>query len=201
MSKTKRPPRPYLTPERRRLQLLAAASALARRDGWAALSMRAVAKEAGVSRQTLYDHFKDADALSEALLTHELEQLPDLDSALAADEGASLGGRLREGVRGLLHLPAPERRLLSLVAAGLGPGGDAGRRQLEESLAKRWGPTLGAMTGLGDREARAAAGALVKASLGLADAADDGLISRMSAEALAVSIVTGAIQQLWDDSQ
>ncbi|MCB9743433.1 MAG: TetR/AcrR family transcriptional regulator [Alphaproteobacteria bacterium] len=200
MSKSKQPPRPYLSPERRRLQLLAAASALARREGWAALSMRSVAREAGVSRQTLYDHFKDAEALSEALLEHELDQLPDLDGPLGS-EGASLGERLREGVRGLLQLPPAERRLLSLVAAGLGPGGDEGRRQLERSLARRWAPMLSAMTGLGEPEAKAAAGALIKATLGLADAADDGLISRMSAEALAVSLVTGAIQQLWDDGQ
>lgn len=195
------PSRPYLSHDRRHLQLLEAASQLARREGWGALNMRALAREAGVSRQTLYDHFEDAEALGRELLAFQLAALPDLDAPLKEEGAAPLGERLRDGVRGLLRLPRGDRQLLRMVSAGLGPDGEVSRVQLREALSGRWAPVLGAMTGLGAPESRAAAWALIVSTLSLADAVDDGLLGEMSAEALAVSMVTGAIQQLWDDGE
>ncbi len=51
--------RAYLRPDERRRQLLDAASRLFDRGGFTAITVSAVATEAGASRRLVYDHFAD----------------------------------------------------------------------------------------------------------------------------------------------
>jgi AcrR family transcriptional regulator len=55
----------------RREQLLDATKAIVSRDGFHAVSIEAVAREAGVSRPIVYGHFKDLGGLLEALVERE----------------------------------------------------------------------------------------------------------------------------------
>ena len=71
-----------MTAEERRVQLLDKTKAIVARDGFHAVSIEAVAREAGVSRPIVYGHFKDLPGLLEALVAREgqraLEQLAEV---------------------------------------------------------------------------------------------------------------------------
>jgi hypothetical protein len=56
----------YLGKDDRRKQLLQAASALVEKQGWSVLSMSALAESTGVSRQLIYQHFPNLEALLSA---------------------------------------------------------------------------------------------------------------------------------------
>nr|MDT0665759.1 helix-turn-helix domain-containing protein [Micromonospora sp. DSM 115978] len=61
----------------------AAAEVLSERGGWRDTRMADVAACAGVSRQTLYQHFGNRDALAEALLLREADRfLNDVERAV-----------------------------------------------------------------------------------------------------------------------
>lgn len=64
--------RPKSTEKQR--QILLAASCLFLRQGFNATSMDNVAKEAGVSKQTVYSHFKNKDALFTAVISLKCRQ-------------------------------------------------------------------------------------------------------------------------------
>lgn len=74
MTSTKKlaPGRPKSTEKQR--QILSAASCLFLRNGLAATSMDSVAKEAGVSKQTVYSHFKNKDALFSAVIRWKVQE-------------------------------------------------------------------------------------------------------------------------------
>ena len=85
-----------MTAEQRREQLLDATKAIVLSDGFHAVSIEAVAREAGLTRPVVYGHFDDLRGLLEALVDREalraLSQLPerydDLLGALTAYLGA-----------------------------------------------------------------------------------------------------------------
>src|SRR3954470_11151632 len=60
-----------LSAEERREQLLDATKAIVSRDGFHAVSIEAVAREAGISRPIVYGHFDDLGGLLEALVERE----------------------------------------------------------------------------------------------------------------------------------
>ena len=75
-------PKPYHHGDLRR-GLLGAAGAILERDGPSALSLRAVAREAGVSPAAPYHHFKDKDELMFAIAKEGFAQLKVAISAAA----------------------------------------------------------------------------------------------------------------------
>ncbi|MCC2605016.1 TetR/AcrR family transcriptional regulator [Planctobacterium marinum] len=64
--------RPKSTEKQR--QILMSASCLFLQQGFSATSMDNVAKEANVSKQTVYSHFKNKDALFSAVIAHKCQQ-------------------------------------------------------------------------------------------------------------------------------
>jgi AcrR family transcriptional regulator len=85
------PTRTRLSAEARREQLLDATKAIVARQGFHAVSIEAVAREAGITRPIVYGHFEDLPGLLEALVEREgaraLRQLADvLPAALAAGD-------------------------------------------------------------------------------------------------------------------
>src|SRR5439155_10032456 len=72
---TKAPPRRRMRAPERRAQLLEVARKVFGRDGYHAVSMEAVAREAGVTKPILYDHFPSKKELYLALLDTDLEAL------------------------------------------------------------------------------------------------------------------------------
>lgn len=83
-AQAKAPRRPYTprkTPEARREQLLDAALQLIARDGYGAVSIEAIAREADVTRPVVYNVFDDLNALLFALLDRQERRA--LDQLLA----------------------------------------------------------------------------------------------------------------------
>src|SRR3982751_4992314 len=65
------PSHPRMTAEERREQLLDVTKALVDRGGFHAVSIEAVAREAGITRPIVYSHFQDLPSLLEALVDRE----------------------------------------------------------------------------------------------------------------------------------
>lgn len=89
---------PRFPPGSKPAQILEAAARLFLQDGFGAVSMDAVAKEAGVSKATLYAHFESKDRLFSALVKLECAQLfsDGVDQGLenlSPAEGLTLIGR------------------------------------------------------------------------------------------------------------
>lgn len=92
-TKTRRPYAPRLPPAKRRKQLLDAALEIVLTQGYAGVSIEAIARIAGVSRPVVYDHFTNLAELIEVLIEREqryamaqlAEVAPDLEQAKRAD--------------------------------------------------------------------------------------------------------------------
>ena len=101
-SRTASPAR--MTAEERREQLLDATKAIADRSGFHAVSIEAVAREAGITRPVVYGHFDDLSGLLEALVEREsaraLGQLADI---LPTDLEGDARDQLLGGLRGYLR--------------------------------------------------------------------------------------------------
>jgi len=93
---------PRLTADERREQLLDATKALAASRGFHAVSIEAVAREAGITRPIVYGHFRDLSKLLEALVERE--------SARAL-------GQLTDVLTPALDLPDPGERMMEAMRA------------------------------------------------------------------------------------
>lgn len=77
-----------------RTTVLTVVDELVRSDGWAATSLSAIARAAGVSRQTLYNEFGSRRSIAEAYIVHRLDGL--LDMVAERVDGDDLADTLRE---------------------------------------------------------------------------------------------------------
>jgi AcrR family transcriptional regulator len=86
--RTRRPYAPRLPPEQRREQLLDAALEVITHQGYAGVSIEAVARLAGVTRPVVYDHFPNLGRLLHALVEREERwALAQLEQVVPADPG------------------------------------------------------------------------------------------------------------------
>lgn len=169
--------RPYLRAADRRRQLLDAAAAITGREGLARLSMVGVAKEAGVSRQLVYEHFADLTTLVWALVADRFGQADATIAAALERPGADPAQTALLGTRVLLSLPAEQRHLVrSLVGHANLPGHELSvpAAQLRTRMIRRWTTALGAGA---SAPARARVWALLQAIFGLGDLVDAGELS------------------------
>ena len=85
-------------------------------EGLHTARMERIAARAGVAVGTLYNHFKDKDALLKALLTSRREELvARLDGALKSTQGAPFRDRLEGYLRALLEHFEAHRSYLAVV--------------------------------------------------------------------------------------
>jgi AcrR family transcriptional regulator len=153
-----------LSAEARREQLLDATKAIVARDGFHAVSIEAVAREAGITRPIVYGHFEDLPGLLEALVRREgaraLGQLAKvLPDDLAADPREQLVAALRgyleavradpetwrlvlmppEGAPQVLrnHVETGRAAVLARLAETIRPGLGAGRESPDPELTAR----------------------------------------------------------------
>jgi AcrR family transcriptional regulator len=168
--------RPRLSAEERREQLLDVTKAIVDQRGFHAVSIEAVAREAGITRPVVYGHFADLQALLEALVEREGERaLAQLATVLPTDLGAGdAREKLLAGMRGYLEavqadpatwrlvlMPpegAPEvlrervtegrNAVVAALAAAIGSGGAPGRESPDPELTARM------MSALSDEAAR-----------------------------------------------
>ena len=126
-------------------EILTAAEAVFIQQGLAGASMSQIAERAGVAVGTLYNRFKDREALLQALIAQRrAELLAELESA--ARKVATLG--LRERLMGVVHTlllqTEQHRPFLRLVLASEfahGPGKEQMLRALRERLEDVLGPS------------------------------------------------------------
>jgi AcrR family transcriptional regulator len=138
--------------EERREQLLDATKAIVADRGFHAVSIEAVAREAGITRPIVYGHFRDLQGLLEALIDREgARALEQLAAILPSDLG---GGDPREtllgALRGYLEAVRADPTTWRLVL--MPPEGAptilhdriaGGRAAVVEHLARAVGPGLG----------------------------------------------------------
>lgn len=117
------------------------------RDGLTRLSLEDVARQAGVSRQTLYRHFGSRDALISATILREEEAFIAAMVA-AADRHREFRSALQAAIAQALHaarehplldrlLETEPEALLPFLTAGTGPVLSAARPVVRELLAER----------------------------------------------------------------
>lgn len=163
--------RQYLRSEDRRRQLLEVATTIAGKEGVERLTIVGLAKEAGVSRQLVYDHFSDLSGLVWAVL---LDRFTAIDQAIheaihrpRAEQDPAAPAI--EAARRFLELSREDRHILrSVLTITDAPNHElnALALQLRERSIGRWNSVLGD----GDQvRSRARTWALVNTVNGLGD--------------------------------
>lgn len=180
--------RAYLRPEARRRQLLDAASRLFDRDGFTAITVSAVAAEAGASRRLVYDHFTDVGDLYAAFFEDRVARYASAIDAASAPRRAGGARSFTGAVAELLAVPPEDLRAIQLVLAdGATPELAGARAALRDHLHARWLPTLAAL-GVELEVAAALLWTLATSFVGLADLVHRGGLAPASADALAAAI-------------
>lgn len=113
-------------------RIIEATLTLIARDGLGAVTMSRVADTAGVSRQTLYNHYPDVDAIVvEAIARHNRESIRLLESALQVVDGPV--ARLEQLVRHMVSIGAHAHHAPGLEH-GLSPDAQASLRAYDAAL-------------------------------------------------------------------
>jgi AcrR family transcriptional regulator len=189
--------RAYLRPEARRRQLLEAASRVFDRGGLGAITMSAVAEEAGASRRLVYDHFADLSELNAAFFEDRVARYAArIDAAV---ERSSAGGvrSFAGAIAELLAVSSDDLRALALVLAdGATPSLAGARAALQEHLRSRWQPVL-AEQGIAPDVAAALMWTLATSFVNLAELAHAGELSHDASQSIAVAI-TASLPEITD---
>lgn len=193
--------------------ILDAAGKLFLVQGFAAVSMDAVARQAGVSKATLYAHFPGKDALFAAMVSERCDRMAAEAAALAAHaDGTEAALRLLgKAVLGFLVAPstlaihrtvlAEAGRMPGLAEVFYAAGPGAGRARLAFWITEK--QRLGHLRADADPvEAAAHFGSLLRgdlwlrAGLGVPPAPDDDAVDKAAAEAAAVFLRAYGVERL-----
>ena len=188
--------RSYLPAGVRRSLIVQAASRLISREGLHGFTMVAVAKEAGVSRQLVYDHFPDLPTLFRAVFAEQarLYELG-LDDvfALGAGDTATMARQLFEHV---LDLGPETRRVVRALVSGAVPLELTGiRQQFRATISERWSSWFRTL-GLGDQSSNALVSVMTSAYLGAAELVDDGEIGAEAAATIVAMLADGIVSRV-----
>lgn len=178
--------RPYLRTDDRRRQLLDAAARLFVRDGYAGLTMVALATEAGVSRRLVYDHFADLPSLYEAFFDDRAGRYIAAIGATveeADDTASAFAGAFRQ----LLEMPPEDQRAVRALVTDTGlPDLDPIRERFRAGIEARW---LSTIPTTDDGHEPAVLWTLVAGLFGLADLVSRGDVSTEAAMTIATDLV------------
>ena len=143
---------PRMTGADRREQLLDVAKAIVAGDGFHAVSIDRVAREAGITRPVVYGHFGDLDGLLQALIDREtVRSISQLDDVIEYDLGrGDPVETLLASLRGYLEAVSADPdtwRLVLMPQEGAPPALHeriaAGRAAVVAQLAKNTAPGFG----------------------------------------------------------
>jgi AcrR family transcriptional regulator len=156
-----------------RRRLLGAAAAVVNRDGYPRATAEAIAREAGMSKATFYEHFANKEACVLTLFDEGVTELM-VQLGKAAERGpfATYEDRVRRNVRAFLSTlaahPDPARTLIVELAGAL-PVAAARRDAVLEAFADgllrdnaRHAPALGAPVFASREDAFAVVGAVIE---------------------------------------
>jgi AcrR family transcriptional regulator len=194
--KGSRAKRNYLPASKRRSLIVQAASRLISRDGLQELTMVAVAKEAGISRQLVYDHFPDLPTLFEAAFAEQARQyVRGLDDvfAIGASDAATMARKLFEQVLALGH---ETRSVVRALIGGAVPVELVDvREKFRATVGARWSLWFCAL-GFDDQSSRALVWVMTAAYLSLAELVDDGEIGSDGASSIMAMLADGIVSQI-----
>lgn len=171
----------YLGKDDRRKQLLQAASALVEKHGWSVLSMSALAESTGVSRQLIYQHFPNLEALlsatSWAIFVDTMEgtrdailQHPtDLKAAIMAAELVTL------------DMPVGRSDALWQLVAGMDlgmPELESIRTGIRDVIIGLWVPPVSKLKGLDEENAKSLVWMIIMAFWATRNMIRDKVVSR-----------------------
>ena len=139
--------RAYLKTDDRRRQLLDAAARLFVRDGYAGLTMVAVAAEAGVSRRLVYDHFADLASLYAAFFDDRAARyLAAINEAV--DAAGDTASAFPAAFTQLLAMPADDQRAVRVLITDPGlPDLDPVRERFRRHVEEQWLDSIPAIEG------------------------------------------------------
>jgi AcrR family transcriptional regulator len=135
-----------MTAEQRREQLLDATKSIVAERGFHAVSIEAVAREAGITRPIVYGHFRDLAGLLEALIDRETERaLAQLGEVLVEDlaHGGDPVDQLLASLRGYLEVVRSDPATWRLVL--MPPEGAP--EALHDQIARGRAGIIGQLTG------------------------------------------------------
>lgn len=177
--------RSYLSRSRRREVLIQAAATLVESRGWQALTMVSLAREVGVSRQLVYQHFASVDQLMVATLNYIFQDVYEQtrDVVLAAGE-RDLAETIASIQRISMDIPDGRARALwqAISAAGTGDSQIAAvSRRLRHLLVKTTQPLLEAALGISPQQAGPLIWMLIVSFWGIRQMKDAGELGREDA--------------------
>jgi AcrR family transcriptional regulator len=187
--------RSYLPADVRRSLIVEAASRLIAREGLPGLTMVAVAKEAGVSRRLVYDHFPDLPTLFRAAFAEQARQYElGLDDvfALGAGDTTTMARQLFEHVLALG--PETRRVVRALIGGAVPPELEGIREQFRATIGKRWCSWFGNL-GLDDQSSSALVSVMTSAYLSAAELVDNGEIGAEAAATIVAVLADGIVSR------
>jgi AcrR family transcriptional regulator len=128
---------------RLRAVLLAEAERTLREDGIEALSLRELARQAGVSHAAPRRHFADRQALFDALAEAGFTRLADEVHAAIGSAGGDYGARLRAAAAAYVRFATRDAALMELMFAAKNAVGSDGPREAAERLFAVIGDLIG----------------------------------------------------------
>jgi AcrR family transcriptional regulator len=179
--------RSYLAKDDRRQALLQTAAAVVEKQGWPALSMIAVAEQAHVSRQLVYQHFESLDQLMTETMTHIFRESFERVREAIRGNAANLATLTRASSEFTFNAPPGRARALwQMITATYSDSAEATRmsRRLRHLLTNLWMPVAGEAFGLKDTEARVVIWMLHMAFWGAHQLVDEKEVDRDTALAL-----------------
>ncbi len=178
--------RAYLRRAERKQHLLQTATEIVEAHGWAALSMSALAEQAGTSRQLIYQHFASLEELLGKTAWHIFEGVRAATRESVAAHPDSLLEAIAAAEAITLDLP-PGRgdalwQLINGTAAD-SPALDSIRRGLRDVILNLWLPAIQREFDMNEAQARVAGWSLIMAFWGMRQMIRDDLVDRDTAMA------------------
>lgn len=173
--------RAYLSRDQRRRRLLEVAADIVERDGWAGLTMSALAERGGTSRQLIYQHFPSLEKLLGDTAWHIFHDTLEGTRASIASNPSSLAQAARAAETVTLDLPDGRADALWQLMAGTAsaaPELDRIRRGLRTLVSSVWMPLVRRELDLLEGDARAYAWMTVMAFWGMRQMVRDGELGR-----------------------
>lgn len=173
--------RQYLSHENRRDMLLGVAAEMVESEGWAALSMSALAERAGTSRQLVYHHFPNLEALVAQTAWHIFNDVMEGTRASIAAHPGDLQDAVSSAEAVTLDMPTGRADALwQLIAgtAGDSPELDRIRRNIRTMISNAWMDPVQKRLDLDSESARIVSWISIMGFWGMRQLVRDGAISR-----------------------
>ena len=173
--------RSYLGKDDRRKFLLVCASELVETQGWAALTMSALAVSANVSRQLIYQHFPNLESLLSATSVHIFMGTMEATQQAISSHSNDLRAAIRSASLVSLDLPVGRGDALWQLIAGMSLGSpelEKIRLQIRDVILSLWVPSVSQTRQINQSAATSLVWMCMMSFWGIRQLIRDGVITR-----------------------